>query len=136
MAPPPRPKPGARPNPIRQQRVIRPPSSLGKGKSSARSAKRACPNKECLNPSINEEGTCTNCGTIVTESNIVSEVSFGENSSGAAVMQGQWVGENQGVARSDGPGFGNNMGSGGQSRRLTQDEGQFERFNDHLSPSN
>jgi len=36
---------------------------------------------------------CTNCGHVVNESFIVSEISFGETSSGAARVQGSYVAE-------------------------------------------
>ncbi|KAG0649999.1 Transcription factor IIIB 60 kDa subunit [Hyphodiscus hymeniophilus] len=114
------------PNPIRNQREIRGPASLRKPTgNTSRPAKRACPNVECNAPNINEEGTCTNCGTIVNDSNIVSEVSFGETSNGQAVLQGSYVGENQGAARSMGPGFrAGGIATVGESRLATQREGK------------
>jgi len=45
-----------------------------------RPARRACPNKTCSAPDV-VDGVCHNCGTIVDDSNIVSEVQFGESSS-------------------------------------------------------
>ncbi|WEJ93615.1 transcription factor TFIIIB subunit brf1 [Yamadazyma tenuis] len=39
--------------------------------------------------------TCSSCGTVVHENPIVSEVSFGENASGGAVVQGTMVGSDQ-----------------------------------------
>lgn len=38
---------------------------------------------------------CTKCGTVLTENNIVSEVTFGETGSGAAMVQGSYVGHDQ-----------------------------------------
>jgi len=38
---------------------------------------------------------CTNCGHVVNDSFIVSEISFGETSSGAARVQGSYVAEGQ-----------------------------------------
>jgi transcription factor IIIB subunit 2 len=38
---------------------------------------------------------CTKCGTVLTENNIVSEVTFGETGSGAAMVQGSYVGADQ-----------------------------------------
>lgn len=130
MAPPPKSTKGAAraPNPIRNQREIRAPTPLFRkvaNSAASRPAKRACPNKECFAPNINEEGTCTNCGTIVNDSNIVSEISFGEDSRGAAVVQGSYVGEGQGAARSMGPPF-RRAGGAGESRLATQREGKFE----------
>jgi transcription factor IIIB subunit 2 len=131
MAPPPKNAKGAAraPNPIRNQREIRAPTPLFRNaaNNTSRPAKRLCPNKECYAPNINEEGTCTNCGTIVNDSNIVSEISFGENSQGAAVVQGSYVGEGQGAARSQGPGFRGAGAAGvGESRLATQREGKFK----------
>jgi ribosomal protein L37AE/L43A len=36
-------------------------------------------------------GFCVGCGTVVEESAIVSEVTFGETSAGAAMVQGSYV---------------------------------------------
>lgn len=36
-------------------------------------------------------GYCTNCGTVVEENTIVNEISFGETSTGAAMVQGSYV---------------------------------------------
>ena len=38
-------------------------------------------------------GFCVGCGTVVEENTIVSEVAFGESSSGAAIVQGSFVGQ-------------------------------------------
>ncbi|CAI2161813.1 15519_t:CDS:10 [Funneliformis geosporum] len=53
---------------------------------------------------------CPKCGFVVEESKIVSEVTFGESASGAAILQGSYVGADQskssrflGRARSAGP---------------------------------
>lgn len=45
---------------------------------------------------------CTQCGTVVNDSHIVSEITFGENSAGAATVQGSFVGSNQTHAVSGG----------------------------------
>ncbi|KAF3923203.1 hypothetical protein ABW20_dc0109915 [Dactylellina cionopaga] len=66
----------------------------------------SCLNPSCSNPSvedIDDKRICTNCGTVVHESSIVSEITFGETSSGAAVVQGSYVGADQKHARSAGP---------------------------------
>jgi transcription factor IIIB 90 kDa subunit len=42
-------------------------------------------------------GFCVNCGTVVEEDAIVSEVTFGETSSGAAMVQGSYVGVGSGT---------------------------------------
>jgi len=58
----------------------------------------------------------------VDDSNIVSEVQFGESSSGAAVVQGSFLGADQGTARSMGSAF--IRAGGGESREATTREGQ------------
>ncbi|KAF3387390.1 Transcription factor IIIB 60 kDa subunit [Penicillium rolfsii] len=85
---------------------------------------QSCPNPGCPAPHIVEdEGqkVCSGCGTVISESNIVSEVTFGETSSGAAVVQGSFVGSDQTHVRSFGPGY--NRGGGMESRELTEQNG-------------
>lgn len=38
-------------------------------------------------------GFCVQCGTVLEENTIVNEVSFGETSTGAAMVQGSFVGQ-------------------------------------------
>lgn len=38
---------------------------------------------------------CTQCGTVLEENQIVSEIQFGETSGGAAVVQGSYIGQDQ-----------------------------------------
>jgi len=38
-------------------------------------------------------GFCIKCGTVVEENTIVNEVTFGETSAGAAMVQGSFVGQ-------------------------------------------
>lgn len=88
-----------------------------------------CPNPGCPAPHIVEdEGqkVCSGCGTVISESNIVSEVTFGESASGAAVVQGTFVGEGQTHVRSFGPGF--QRGGGMESREMTEQNGIFPRY--------
>ena len=89
----------------------------------AAKARRLCPNKTCPAPKI-EDGVCRTCGTIVEESNIVSEITFGESSSGAAVVQGSFVSADSGAANSMGPAF-QRAGGGGQDREKTLREGEL-----------
>lgn len=42
-------------------------------------------------------GFCVSCGTVVEENTIVNEITFGETGSGAAMVQGSYVG--QGASR-------------------------------------
>lgn len=46
----------------------------------------------------NNDLVCQNCGTVAEDNPIVSEVTFGENSSGAAVVQGSLIGKGQASA--------------------------------------
>ncbi|KAJ5499790.1 Transcription factor TFIIB [Penicillium expansum] len=83
-----------------------------------------CPNPGCPAPHIVDDGgvkVCTGCGTVISENNIVSEVTFGESSSGAAVVQGSFVGEDQTHVRSYGPGF--QRGGAMESREMTEQTG-------------
>jgi len=118
MGRPPKIQPPRRPNPITNLRPIRKPTPIvgniaRKALAGATKARRLCPNKTCTTPKI-EDGVCQSCGTIVNDSNIVAEVQFGENSSGAAVVQGSFVSADQGTAKSLGPAF---RRAGGQEDR-------------------
>ncbi|KAJ5541258.1 hypothetical protein N7494_006334 [Penicillium frequentans] len=126
---PPRPK-----APIGRLASIKPgANSINRGQSIGRShpprpkthpKTTNCPNPGCPAPHIVEEDgqkLCTGCGTVIAETNIVSEVTFGESSSGAAVVQGTFVGEGQSHTRSFGPGF--QRGGGMESRELTEANG-------------
>ncbi|KAL0953361.1 hypothetical protein HGRIS_004598 [Hohenbuehelia grisea] len=61
-------------------------------------------------------GICVGCGTVVEENAIVSEVMFGETSTGAAMVQGCFVGQGATHARMSGP-YGNRGSS--ESREQT-----------------
>ncbi|KAF2725011.1 hypothetical protein K431DRAFT_216628 [Polychaeton citri CBS 116435] len=81
-------------------------SSIGRPKPPQRNApapkKVAIPNC-CESPKIEEEDgrkVCVNCFTQIDESNIVSDVTFQEDSRGAAQVQGGVVGEGARFARS------------------------------------
>lgn len=112
------------PNPF-LNRNIRAPTPIRRPPP-AKPAKRACPNKECTDPKI-EDGICENCGTIVDDSNIVSEIQFGETSQGAAVVQGSYIGADQGGARNQGAGL---RGAGGNNvdRERIQNEGMPSQY--------
>lgn len=74
---------------------------------SARTRERKCPSCGCTRISRDPQSNtgdlvCENCGTVQEENPIVSEVQFGESSSGAAVVQGSMVGPNQTRAFSQG----------------------------------
>jgi transcription factor IIIB subunit 2 len=85
--------------------------------------KKVCRREDCPGGGI-EDGICMGCGTVIDDSNIVSEVQFGENSSGAAVVQGSYLGADQGGVRSSGPGL-RGMGNEGEGREATIRDGMF-----------
>lgn len=93
-----------------------------------------CPNPGCPAPHIVEdEGqkVCSGCGTVISEANIVSEVTFGETAAGAAIVQGTFVGEDQTHVRSYGPGF--QRGGGLESREITEQNGELMSSREYLS---
>ena len=68
---------------------------------------RQCPNADCTNKDVGEEDgqlLCRGCGTVLNESNIVSEVQFQEAANGAHLLMGSHVGADQAYARSGLPG--------------------------------
>lgn len=79
----------------------------------------------CDNPEIGEDDgrtVCFSCGMIHEESNIVSEITFGETSGGRAMVHGGTVGNDQRHANSMG---GQASGiSGGDSGQTTADRGK------------
>ncbi|KAF7117168.1 hypothetical protein CNMCM5793_005888 [Aspergillus hiratsukae] len=111
----PTPTPIKRPQPIARPQAARP---------TTHPKTTTCPNPGCPAPHIVEDDgqkVCTGCGTVISEANIVSEVTFGETSSGAAVVQGTFVGEDQTHVRSYGPGF--QRGGAMESREITEQNG-------------
>ncbi|KAG5357277.1 Transcription factor IIIB 60 kDa subunit [Yarrowia sp. C11] len=73
----------------------------------------------CGSTSIKRDGndsSCSNCGAVVDDAPIVSEVTFGESSSGAAVVHGSFVGADQSGIRS--------AKFHGESRELTLTKGK------------
>ncbi|KAB8209463.1 Brf1-like TBP-binding domain-containing protein, partial [Aspergillus parasiticus] len=111
------------PNPA----AIRRPQPIGRpqpAKPTTHPKTSTCPNPGCPAPHIVEDDgqkVCSGCGTVISEANIVSEVTFGETSSGAAIVQGTFVGEDQTHVRSYGPGF--QRGGGAESREITEQNG-------------
>ncbi|KAK5145113.1 hypothetical protein LTR04_001398, partial [Oleoguttula sp. CCFEE 6159] len=90
-------------------------------------ARNTCPNASCKTPDIQEldgNRVCLSCGTILSDSNVVSEVGFGETAAGAAVVQGGFVGEGQRFAKSMGSAF--KRTGGGDSREQTEFNGRDE----------
>ncbi|KAI1504489.1 hypothetical protein F5X99DRAFT_371170 [Biscogniauxia marginata] len=88
--------------------------------SSSSKDRQPCPNPKCPNPSAPvTDGFCSACGREIDSSNIVAEVQFGETSSGAAIVQGSFVGADQGTTTSMGPGMRRLGGVVGDNREKT-----------------
>ncbi|KAJ9239211.1 hypothetical protein DTO169E5_4501 [Paecilomyces variotii] len=120
---------GPNPTPIRRPQAVARPQP---GKPTTHPKTTTCPNPGCPAPHIVEDDgqkVCSGCGTVISESNIVSEVTFGETSSGAAMVQGTFVGADQSHVRSYGPGF--QRGGGMESREITEQNGN--RYINQLS---
>ena len=92
----------------------------------------------CENPKIedNDEGgkTCKSCFMVISESNIVSDVTFQEDSRGAAAVQGGFVGENARFAKSSmGSGAFQRVG-GGERKSSAESEANGRRLLASLCP--
>ena len=100
----------------REQREREEEAALAAAASSATRApgRPQCPNKGCRKPNV-VDGVCQTCGRVADDSNIVSEVQFGETSTGAAVIQGSYIGADQAGVRSTGPAF-RRMGGANEAR--------------------
>lgn len=117
------------PTPIRRPQPITRPQPA---KPTTHPKTSTCPNPGCPAPHIVEDDgqkVCSGCGTVISDANIVSEVTFGETSSGAAMVQGTFVGEDQSHVRSYGPGF--QRGGAMESREITEQNGN--RYINQLS---
>ncbi|KAJ7916525.1 BRF1-domain-containing protein [Mycena leptocephala] len=62
-------------------------------------------------------GVCVNCGMVIEENAIVSEITFGETSSGGAMVQGSFVGQGATHARMSGP-YGNRGNSDSRAQTI------------------
>ncbi|ORY17786.1 hypothetical protein BCR34DRAFT_554849 [Clohesyomyces aquaticus] len=115
MAPGPLATPRARPQRLeRLESLNRPPPNKPAGPGKAASSKspapapprQAPPPPDCCDePNVSNDGSsqiCYNCGQVLGGNDIVAEVTFGENSAGAAVVQGGFIGENQRYANTMG----------------------------------
>jgi len=81
-------------------------SPLPQPKQYSRKKSQRCPG--CSTPDIQEvdgQTVCISCGTVISDSVIVNEITYGEAASGAAVVQGTTVHEGQRFAKSSGTGF-------------------------------
>ncbi|KAJ2390419.1 transcription factor TFIIIB subunit brf1, partial [Coemansia sp. RSA 2559] len=77
---------------------------------------KACGGSEIEHDASQGMSYCTSCGEVCEENTIVSEVTFGEAASGAAIVQGSFVRAGQTRANMSGPG---RHGSGQESREAT-----------------
>ncbi|KAF7329034.1 BRF1-domain-containing protein [Mycena venus] len=62
-------------------------------------------------------GVCVGCGMVIEENAIVSEITFGETSSGGAMVQGSFVGQGATHARMSGP-YGNRGNSDSRAQTI------------------
>ncbi|KAJ7475230.1 BRF1-domain-containing protein [Mycena galericulata] len=62
-------------------------------------------------------GVCVACGMVIEENGIVSEITFGETSSGGAMVQGSFVGQGATHARMSGP-YGNRGNSDSRAQTI------------------
>ncbi|KUJ08096.1 uncharacterized protein LY89DRAFT_789330 [Mollisia scopiformis] len=109
-------------NPLKNRHQIKnPPAIKNRQSTPARKPRpKVCPNKQCNSPNI-DDGICTDCGYILDDSNIVAEVQFGETANGAAMVQGTYIGADQGGAASMGIG---GRGDGQNNRQQTLANGK------------
>jgi len=114
------------------QRRQPPPQRAGSRKPGGpfKPVPRPTKQKECCdNPSYEvHEGTkiCISCGTIKDDNQIVAEVTFGETSTGAATVQGGFVGETARHAKTLGAAASRRIGGQYQSREETEQNGRSE----------
>jgi transcription factor IIIB subunit 2 len=127
-----RPIPGKSPRPVinaptiftkKRDEAAKKKEEAARAKAQRAQRKKVCRREDCPGGGI-EDGICMGCGTVIDDSNIVSEVQFGENSSGAAVLQGVYLPGDQGGVRSAGPGL-RGMGNEGEGREATIREGNL-----------
>ncbi|KAI9791312.1 MAG: transcription factor TFIIIB subunit brf1 [Peltula sp. TS41687] len=112
------------PEMTRLKGVRNPPPIIRRGRQATNS--RICPNPSCTDPRVedcDDKRVCMSCMTLVSDSNIVSEVQFGETSSGAAIVQGSYVGADQSHARNMGGGA-FKRGGGMDSREVRDANGR------------
>jgi transcription factor IIIB 90 kDa subunit len=93
-----------------------------------------CPNKSCEKPNV-VDGICQTCGRIADDSNIVAEVQFGETSSGAAVVQGSYIGADQAGVRSMGPAFRRVGGSEDREKSIREARSLMQGYAQQLNLS-
>lgn len=134
----------ARPNPVRAMRereerrqaavAAQQSNSANRNGAVTAPARQQCPNKACPKPNV-VDGTCQTCGRVADDSNIVAEVQFGETSSGAAIVQGSFVGADQAGVRSMGPAFRRVGGSEDREKSIREARGLMQGYAQQLSVS-
>lgn len=97
-------------------------------------ARLQCPNKACKKPNV-VDGTCRTCGRVADDSNIVAEVQFGETSSGAAIVQGSFIGADQAGVRSMGPAFRRVGGTDDREKSIREARSLMQGYAQQLSVS-
>lgn len=115
-------------------RVSFTPSSAPKKPLRSLPPRQQCPNPACPKPNV-VEGTCQTCGLVTDESNIVAEVQFGETSSGAAVVQGSFIGADQAGVRSMGPAFRRVGGTEDREKSIREAKSLMQGYAQQLSVS-
>ncbi|KAM5342024.1 hypothetical protein ACJ41O_015055 [Fusarium nematophilum] len=108
--------------------------SANRSASLAAPSRPQCPNKACPKPNV-VDGTCQTCGRIADDSNIVAEVTFGESSSGAAVVHGSYIGADQAGVRSMGPAFRRVGGSEDREKSIREAKGLMQGYAQQLNVS-
>ncbi|KAG6012099.1 hypothetical protein E4U43_007942 [Claviceps pusilla] len=109
-------------------------SSANRNGSVAAPARQQCPNKACPKPNV-IDGTCRTCGRVADDSNIVAEVQFGETSSGAAMVQGSFIGADQAGVRSMGPAFRRVGGTEDREKSIREARGLMQGYAQQLNVS-
>lgn len=109
-------------------------ASANRNASLAAPSRPQCPNKACPKPNV-VDGTCQTCGRIADDSNIVAEVQFGETSSGAAMVQGSYIGADQAGVRSMGPAFRRVGGSEDREKSIREAKSLMQGYAQQLNVS-
>ncbi|KAF4333338.1 transcription factor IIIB [Fusarium beomiforme] len=109
-------------------------AAVNRNASLAKPNRPQCPNKACPKPNV-VDGTCQTCGRISDDSNIVAEITFGESSSGAAVVHGSYIGADQAGVRSMGPAFRRVGGSEDREKSIREAKGLMQGYAQQLNVS-
>ncbi|KAF4463865.1 transcription factor iiib [Fusarium albosuccineum] len=109
-------------------------AAVNRNASLAAPSRPQCPNKACPKPNV-VDGTCQTCGRIADDSNIVAEVTFGESSSGAAVVHGSYIGADQAGVRSMGPAFRRVGGSEDREKSIREAKSLMQGYAQQLNVS-